>query len=159
MITTVYNKQKDLSLSIANIKLMIPFLLTHLGISTDEVILHFVSKTAIGKIHNTFFSDPSPTDCISFPMDSPQEEASEEKHRILGEVFVCPQIALEYAKEQKLDPHKETALYIIHGILHLLGYDDITPSDRRQMRKMEQKCLKLCSPFVLSKKSVKKRLS
>lgn len=159
MITTVYNKQKDLPLSLANIKLMIPFLLRHLEISTDEIIIHFVSKAAIGKVHDTFFSDPSPTDCISFPLDSPEEEPSSEKHRILGEVFVCPQVALEYAKEQKLDPYKETTLYIIHGILHLIGYDDLAPADRRQMRKMEQKCLKLCSAFTISKKSSKKRLS
>ena len=136
----------------ANLKLMVPFLLNHLDISTDEVILHFVSKAMMGKIHDTFFSDPSPTDCMSFPMDPPETKPSAGKHRILGEVFVCPKVALEYAKEQKLDPHKETTLYIIHGILHLIGYDDLTPSDRRQMHRMEQKCLKLCEPFSLSKK-------
>lgn len=152
MIVTIYNKQKDLSLSLANARLMISFLLKNLHISTDEVIFHFVSKAAIGKMHASFFDDPSPTDCISFPLDPADTSPSDEKHRILGEVFVCPQVAIEYAEENNLDPHEETALYMIHGILHLLGYDDLTPSDRRKMRQMEQKCLKICKPFPLSKK-------
>ncbi len=158
MITTIYNKQKDLSLSAANIKLMVPFLLRNLNVSTDEVIIHFVSKAAIGKIHDDFFSDPSPTDCISFPIDPSSTPPSAGKHRILGEVFVCPKVAIEYAKEEHLDPLQETTLYMIHGILHLLGYDDLDPSSRRTMRRMEQKCLKICEPFPISKKS-KKRLS
>ncbi len=152
MIVTIYNQQKDLPISAANIKLMVPFLLRTLEVSTDEVILHFVTLTAIGKIHDTFFSDPTPTDCISFPMDCPETEQGKVKGRILGEVFVCPKVALEYASEHQLDPHEETKLYIIHGILHLLGYDDLDSTSRRKMRRMEQKCMKICEPFPISKK-------
>ena len=152
MIVTVYNTQKDLPISIANVKLMVPFLLRTLEIETDEVIIHFVNQKAIGEIHADFFSDPSPTDCISFPIDPPKKRNGDTKHQILGEVFVCPKIALEYAKSENLDPYKEATLYLIHGILHLIGYDDIAPSARRKMRQMEQKCLKICEPFPLSKK-------
>jgi probable rRNA maturation factor len=152
MIVTVYNTQKDLPISVANVKLMVPFLLRTLEISTDEVIIHFVSQKAISEIHAEFFDDPSPTDCISFPIDPPQNHNTTSKHQILGEVFVCPKIALQYAKSKNLDPHQETTLYLIHGLLHLLGYDDIAPSARRKMRQMEQKCLKICEPFPLSKK-------
>lgn len=152
MITTIYNKQKDLSLSLSNIRLMIPFLLRNLEIATDEVIIHFVSKSAISKLHDEFFSDPTPTDCISFPLDCPKNTSTNSKHKILGEVFVCPKVAIEYALEHGLDPHLETKLYIIHGILHLIGYDDLDSSSRRKMRQMEKKCLKICEPFPLSKK-------
>ncbi len=110
MIVTVYNTQKDLSISVANVKLMVPFLLRTLEISTDEVIIHFVSQKSIGEIHADFFSDPSPTDCISFPIDPPKKPNSDTKHQILGEVFVCPKIALQYAKSKNLDPHQETTL-------------------------------------------------
>jgi probable rRNA maturation factor len=152
MITTIYNTQKDLPLSLASIRLMIPFLLEHLEISTDEVVLHFVSQKAIERLHDEFFSDPSPTDCISFPIDTPQKTASKLKHHVLGEVFVCPKVALQYAKEHSLDPYEETKLYVIHGILHLIGYDDLTYLDRRTMRKMEEKCRHLCKPFSFAKK-------
>jgi probable rRNA maturation factor len=152
MIVTVYNRQKDLPISVANVKLMVPFLLRTLAISTDEVILHFVSEKMISEVHEDFFSDPSPTDCISFPIDSPKKGESDKKHTILGEVFICPKIALEYSKTKNLDPYKETTLYLIHGLLHLIGYDDIDSSSRRKMRQMEQKCLKICEPFSLSRK-------
>ena len=152
MIVTIYNKQKDLPLSVASIKLMIPFLLKNLHVCTDEVIVHFVSQTAIGKIHADFFNDPSTTDCISFPIDSSDTPAGEGKHRILGEIFVCPKTAIDYAKSQNLDPYQETKLYIIHGILHLLGHDDLDSPSRRKMRQMEQKCLKICEPFPIFKK-------
>ena len=45
-----------------------------------------------------------------------------------GEVFVCPEVALKYAQKHHLSPFKELSLYIIHGLLHLLGYDDQDPT-------------------------------
>lgn len=138
---------------------MIPFLLQELKIYTDEVILHFVTKSKMGKVHEIFFSDPSPTDCMSFPIDPPLKEKSTKAHHILGEVFVCPQVAIEYAEEENLDPHMETTLYVIHGLLHLLGYDDLDPISRKEMRKMEKKCLKLVEHFSVQPKKIKKILS
>jgi len=99
----------------------------------SEVAIYLVSKAKISKLHEEFFSDPTPTDCISFPID--------DEH--LGEIFVCPQLAFAYAKKKELGPKEETALYIVHGLLHCLGYDDLTPSDRRTMRKKEKSCMAL----------------
>ena len=159
MIITVHNRQKDLPISVASLKKMIPFLLEKLEVYTDEIILHFVAKPKMGKIHETFFSDPSPTDCMSFPIDPPLKEKSTTTHHILGEIFVCPQIAIEYAAQDNLDPHLETTLYVIHGLLHLLGYDDLDPISRKAMRKMEKKCLKIVDSFSIIPKKTKKLLS
>jgi probable rRNA maturation factor len=148
MITTIYNKQKDLPIRATRLKKMVPFLLEQLDIKTDEVIIHFVSKKTMGKIHEEFFSDPSPTDCMSFPIDPP-EKNSPSSHHILGEIFVCPQVAVEYSLSKDQDPFDETTLYIIHGLLHLLGYDDIDPKDRKKMRQMEKACKALIAPFSL----------
>lgn len=82
-------------------------------------------------LHQQFFNDPSPTDCISFPIDD----------KILGDIFVCPKTAIDYAARIKKDPYPETALYIIHGILHLLGFDDLEAPKRRIMRKKEKQCM------------------
>lgn len=101
----------------------------------DEVGLYFVSEEEICSLHERFFGDPSPTDCISFPMDTELDEG----YRILGEVFVCPQTAIKYAKEHHGNPYQELTLYIIHGLLHLMGYHDIKEEDRRQMRLAEEK--------------------
>ncbi|MES2199828.1 MAG: rRNA maturation RNase YbeY [Chlamydiota bacterium] len=149
MIITVHNKQKDLPLSSPQAKKILLLLLKELRISTHEVIVHFVSKTKIAEVHGVFFADPTPTDCMSFPIDPPMEEASLPEHHILGEIFVCPKVAMEYAEKKQLDPYTETALYMIHGFLHLIGYDDLEPKARKKMRSMEKKCLALTHSFSL----------
>ncbi len=110
---------------------MVSSVLDHLGVVCEEVALYFVSTKTICELHDQFFQDPSPTDCISFPLG--------ETH--LGEVFVCPATAVAYAEKKGLDPYREVNLYIIHGLLHLVGYDDRTPQEKRIMRKKEKSCM------------------
>lgn len=98
--------------------------------------VNFVDVDTICSLHDEYFGDPSQTDCISFPLDGEEEE-----YRVLGEIFVCPKTAIEYAKEHDGDPYEELLLYIIHGLLHLIGLDDIEPEDREEMRRREQKHL------------------
>lgn len=103
--------------------------LAYLKVPCKEISIYFVTEKQIAALHGQFFQDPTPTDCISFPLD--------EHH--LGEVFVCPSAAKSYAKK---NPYEETALYIIHGILHLIGYDDLEEKTRRIMRKKEKSCMR-----------------
>jgi probable rRNA maturation factor len=60
---------------------------------------------------------------------------------VLGEVFVCPKTAIDFSEKHGKDVYEETSLYLVHGILHLLGYDDIDPKDRIKMRKKERYCM------------------
>jgi probable rRNA maturation factor len=114
------------------VRKVVAFLLVALKIQAYEVIFHFVTEEAICKIHKNFFNDPTPTDCITFPLDPPGP------HSILGEAFVCPKTALNYATENGIDPYEELYRYVIHCLLHLIGYDDITPSDRIKMKRKEK---------------------
>lgn len=102
----------------------------------DDVIIHFVDLARICQLHGEYFDDPSPTDCITFPIDSPGPDC-----QVLGEVFVCPHTAITYAKEHSLDPYSECTLYIVHGLLHLLGFDDIDEADQLKMRAMEKQSM------------------
>lgn len=105
-------------------------LLRFLKKSPEELSLYFVTEETICSLHQEFFDDPTSTDCISFPMDD----------TYLGEVFVCPKVASEYAKKHQTSPYNELVLYIVHGILHLIGFDDIEQEDRLKMRQMEEHC-------------------
>ena len=107
------------------------FILKEKKLVDKELSLYFVGKRKISLLHAQFFDDPSPTDCISFPFNEPL---------FLGEIFICPQIAKEYDPEK---PHEETSLYIIHGILHLLGYDDIESKERKKMVLEQSRLFKL----------------
>jgi probable rRNA maturation factor len=136
---TIYNTQKDLSFSLKECKQNILRLLSHLHIATDELIVHFVTEKKISQLHRLLFDDPSSTDCISIPIDAPSETRS--GYHLLGEIFVCPKVAKRYAAEHELGAFEEMMRYVIHGLLHLIGYDDIKLKDRRVMKKKEEECL------------------
>lgn len=108
------------------------------NVKFDEATVHFVDTPTICKLHEEFFDDPSTTDCISFPMDDEDEEG----YRVLGDVFVCPETAQNYVKTSGGDLYHEITLYTIHGLLHLLGYDDIEEEDQKTMRSEEARYLK-----------------
>jgi probable rRNA maturation factor len=139
VIINVINEQQALIPSSKAVQQLVAQVLKEENQKCDEVTIYFVDTPTICQLHEHFFGDPSPTDCISFPMD---EEDSELDYRLLGDVFVCPQTAIEYTQAQKLaDPYEEMALYIVHGLLHLIGYDDIEENDRDAMRAAEKRCM------------------
>jgi probable rRNA maturation factor len=128
---SVYDRQKALPICKEAARLLVKVVLDIEKASYKQASLYFVSSKTISKIHQDFFSDPTPTDTISFPIDK--------EH--LGEVFVCPEVAIQYGARRNIDPYEETALYAIHGLLHCLGYDDLKEKDRRIMRKKEKTCM------------------
>ena len=138
MKVSVYNNQKDLTISKSCIAKQVTAILDNEKIECSEVIIHFVEKKEIIKLHKKYFNDPSFTDCISFPIDKPDKNCI-----ILGEIFICTKAALEYSEKNGCDPFDEASLYIIHGLLHLIGYDDILKKDRTVMKKKEKECMSL----------------
>ena len=128
----IANRQKDLKISKRATRILVKALLSYLEIPYEEIAIYFVSEKQIASLHDRFFQDPTPTDCISFPLDN----------RHLGEIFVCPAVAIRYAKKRGLDPYREMALYLIHGLLHLIGYSDLEKKEREMMRKKEKSCMR-----------------
>ena len=126
----LFDHQTDLSLDHEAVRELVALVIQGQGEVVDEVAIHFISPEASSTLHQRYFQDSSPTDCMSFPMDGPND-----RPRVLGEIFVCPRIALEYVQNGgSLPPEEEVALYIIHGLLHLFGYDDIEDADVVHMR-------------------------
>ena len=137
----ITNKQQDLKIDKNLIKKVVQALSRCHNVHFDEVCFHFVSANKIKELHNNLFQDPTITDCITCPIDPPGHEP----YCLLGEVFVCPQVAITYASEHKIDPLKELLLYVIHGFLHLIGFDDLTEEDQKMMRAKEQESLNYLS--------------
>ena len=100
-------------------------------INYDELSIAFLEETAICDLHAKFLNNPDPTDVITFPADE------NEAYRV-GEICISIDEALKYPQYALKD---ELTLYLVHGWLHLAGYDDIAPEDRLVMREMEQKAL------------------
>lgn len=131
---TIQNRQRYSPVPRAKIAKIVRIFLKLEGVDCDEVDISFISDKEMRAMHLEFFDDPSPTDCISFPIDC--DEALGYKH--LGEVIVCPEVACRYSSKKKLVYLDELVLYIIHGLLHLCGYDDLDPQPRKVMRKRER---------------------
>ena len=136
MIIHILNEQDSIKISSEQVEKLVLQVLEAENCTCDEVSVTFVDTKRICALHEEFFQDDSPTDCISFPMDMEDDET----YRVLGEIFVCPQAALDYNPKH---PYEETTLYIIHGLLHLLGYDDIDRKKRALMRNEEKRLMKL----------------
>lgn len=138
----VFDQQIDLSIDENTVAPIVRFVLEQESQSTNEVAIYFVSKEEISIVHDEFFNDPSPTDCISFPMDK-REESS---YHILGEIFICPKVAIEYLAEDLAvthDVYAEVTLYLVHALLHLLGYKDEEESDQIKMYSAQESYLDL----------------
>lgn len=135
----VTNEQSDLSISKKQVVAVVKTVLHLEGRACDEVSINFVTTEEICALHQDYFDDPSPTDCISFPMSDGE---STQGIQLLGDVFICPETAIEYAKENQVDLYEEVTLYIVHGLLHLMGYDDITELEQLSMREAEERHMK-----------------
>jgi probable rRNA maturation factor len=90
------------------------------GVSDGELSLSFVTDEEMADLHRRYMGEPGPTDVLSFPMG---EDA------LLGDVVVCPSEAARNGP----DLASELRLLVVHGILHLLGYDHEDEEDRRVM--------------------------
>lgn len=89
--------------------------------------VHFVSEPRIIELHAQFFDDPTPTDCITLPIEKVPG------YHCLGELFVCPAVTLD-----EEDPYTDVSLCVVHSILHLIGYHDHTDAMRaKQTEVME----------------------
>lgn len=130
MIVSVSNQQKDLPVS--HLKSLIGHIARSVMILEncvyDELSVVFVTDGFMRKLHQDFFQDPTSTDVITFPLDDSS-----------GELYICPKTAIRYAEQHGKAPYEELTLYLVHGLLHLLGYDDIDPKCRKVMRKLEKK--------------------
>ncbi|MDJ0651812.1 MAG: rRNA maturation RNase YbeY [Simkaniaceae bacterium] len=133
------NSQSALNIDLKCVERLVKLFLKWKSIKCDEVTIHFIDKREMTALHKEHFQNPTPTDCISFPIDSPNE--TNHGYSILGEVFVCPEVAIEYVRETEGNPYRETTLYILHGLLHLLGYDDRDDKSRFVMRDQEKSAM------------------
>jgi len=98
----------------------------------------FVSNQKIRALNRKYFGSDQATDVISFPSGDDFPEESE----FMGDIVISSDKAVQNAKAYGVTFDKEISLYVIHGILHLLGFEDKTKKGRATMRSMEDECLK-----------------
>jgi probable rRNA maturation factor len=96
------------------------------GYGRVELSLSFVEDEEMEALHVRYMDEPGPTDVLSFPMDDREHDGV----RVLGDVVIAPAVA---ARNNPDDPPAELRLLLVHGILHILGYDHQTEDERAEM--------------------------
>ncbi len=102
------------------------------GVDRAELSVSFVEQDEIAGLHERFMDEPGPTDVLSFPLD----DVDEANVRLLGDVVVAP---AEAAQNNPTDPEAELRLLLVHGILHLLGYDHEDDGARTRMWERQER--------------------
>lgn len=100
-----------------------------------ELAIVFVDEAAMEQLHVQWMDEPGPTDVLSFPMDElrPGTEDSITPAGLLGDIVVCPQVAIAQAEAAGHSALEEILLLTTHGMLHLLGFDHAEPEEEREM--------------------------
>jgi probable rRNA maturation factor len=116
-----------------------------------EVSLVFTDSETVKQLNRDYRGVDEPTDVLAFSM-LPQKGTDSsfalppDGVTRLGEVIISYPQAVAQAKEQGHSPERELALLVIHGILHLLGYDHEEPEEESKMRQRERELLERCLP-------------
>lgn len=122
-----------------------------LGLKTYQLGIHLVEPEEMAQVNWDYLQHEGSTDVITFdylPEVPPGEPAPE----LYGELYICVDDALKQAKEFKTHWTEELARYVVHGVLHLRGYDDLEPAKRKVMKREENRLVKaLAARFVLRK--------
>ena len=105
--------------------------------ATQETTIRFVDKTEIAQANREWREKPMPTNVLSFPADYPPEIDI----RYLGDLMICPAVLLEESEQQSKPLHAHWAHIVIHGMLHLQGFDHIEEVDAREMESREVEIL------------------
>jgi len=106
------------------------------GASDAEVSLAFVDNETIHRLNRRYLEHDEPTDVLSFPLSAAAAR------RLSGELVVGAEVAQAQAESRGHDVQAELALYVIHGLLHLCGYDDRGAKDATAMRARERHYLR-----------------
>ncbi|MCL6565359.1 MAG: rRNA maturation RNase YbeY [Acidobacteriia bacterium] len=100
------------------------------GLGPDSVTVALVSPAAIARLNRQFRGKSGPTDVLSFPMTK-----NGKRDGYLGDIAIAPAVARRHARRAGHRLEEELCVLILHGVLHLLGYDHET--DRGEMNRLE----------------------
>ncbi|HWH68363.1 MAG TPA: rRNA maturation RNase YbeY [Candidatus Sulfotelmatobacter sp.] len=145
---TLRNRQRTRALDLRLLRRIIRALLQDLlGREHFDLGFYFVGAPEMTRVNETFLQHAGSTDVITFDYNDPAQP-----EHLAGEIFVCVDEALLQARRFRTTWQSEVVRYVVHGVLHLSGYDDLQAQARRQMKRAENRLVKqLGRQFYLPK--------
>ena len=124
-------------------------ILRYEGVLKGSLSFVFVTDQKIKSLNKKYLKHDYATDVLAFDLGRQDSSVSQRVVKLRhaktldGEVIISTTAAVKNAGIFKTDPIAEITLYIVHGILHLLGYDDRTAKDIKRMRKKEKELMRI----------------
>ena len=155
----IRNRQRVRHINTRLLRQIIITALAELEVSPDsELCFHLVNAQEMARLNWQFLQHQGSTDVITFDhskaMDSPTSTGgfyNDSRSTLHGEIFICVADAVTQAKEFRTNWQAELVRYAVHGLLHLLGHDDLKPAARRKMKQAENRIVRqLAKQFPLA---------
>ena len=133
----ISNRQRKQKINGRLLKQVVAELFAPLEITEAELGIHLVGAQEMARVNWQFLQHEGATDVITFDHSEKRKARGGKQNQLHGELFVCVEVAIAQAKEFKTTWQSEVVRYVVHGVLHLLGHDDLTPALRRRMKRAE----------------------
>ena len=130
------NNESGVKVDEKNLVQLAGFVLRELRIHPQaDLSILLVDEATMTQYHEKFMELPGPTDVLSFPMDELRvpKAGQAAPQGMLGDVVLCPQVTARQAPANGRTASDEMAYLLIHGLLHLLGYDHAEPAEEKVM--------------------------
>ena len=141
-VVAVFDRQDDLPVDEGRWAGLMRRVLHEEGVATPwEAGLSFVAAGQMAALNAEHRGIDRPTDVLAFGADDGSAPRAGDEPRLVGDVVICPSVAASNAIAQGKAVDDELALLVVHGSLHLLGYDHVADIDAEKMERREQELL------------------
>lgn len=157
---TIASRQRACAVDRRLLRRIARTLLTELVPDSDcDLGVCLVGASEMTRLNETFLHHAGPTDVIAFDYSPHARRPASKPFQLHCEIFICVDEAVAQARRFRTSWQAEVVRYLIHGLLHLRGYDDATPARRLKMKREENRLLhKINARFRLRKLGVKAKL-
>jgi probable rRNA maturation factor len=125
----VHNQSPDSDIDLSFYKKLTIWSAEKVKLPAESITVIFVGDEELTRMHGEFLDDPTPTDVITFDLG--------EEGAVEGEIYISTERAAEQATQYGVSHTEELMRLIIHGLLHLAGFDDLEEEARSEMKRHE----------------------
>jgi probable rRNA maturation factor len=139
----IANRQRTKKINTRLLKEVVSALLAELEISEAELGINLVGAKEMARVNWQYLQHEGSTDVITFDHSNAECGVRSAEYKFHGELFLCADDAVMQSKEFKTTWQAEVVRYVVHGVLHLLGHDDLKPPLRRKMKREENRLVQI----------------
>ena len=133
LLLEILDEQDEFAVELEKVRTICERILDDGHVRSGKINVVLVNSETIQQYNRDFLQHDYPTDVISFPTEDRRDEGHLE-----GEILACTEIAKDRAAEFGWTAEEELLLYVVHGMLHLVGFDDVTPEQQAVIQKKER---------------------